>query len=106
MKLEIDAKDEYSYIGGEEDVFKAAEKSFVLDPAGIQVPAKYMKLLLEGDRTAWDFVNKVTKSQFLRNEMTRLLSIAVEKGFSVAESILITYIENTPNGKPKIYLMQ
>jgi hypothetical protein len=103
MKLEIDVEGEHVYIRRGEGVFKAAVKDFVLEPSGIQVPAEYMKLLLEGNGTAWDFVNRVTKSQILKDEMTRLLSMAVEKGFSTAESILRAYIENAPNGRPKLY---
>jgi Asp-tRNA(Asn)/Glu-tRNA(Gln) amidotransferase C subunit len=102
MKADITLDGSIVYIRTEKGVIRTYP-NFFPEKINLEIPEKFLKLLLNGVEWAWEFLYTVSESKILDEFKRDLLQEAAENGFEEAASKLKRYNENVPDGKPKIY---
>lgn len=102
-KAEIVLENSAIYIKIEKGVFKV-NLNCLLTESKIRCPEQYYKYLFCGDDRAWNLIRGVLQAHIIDFFKTEVLKAALKDGFDVAYSKLEHYIQNSPNGKPKVYL--
>jgi len=102
MKAEMTLEGGIVYIRMEKGVLRTYP-NFFPEKLNLEIPEKFLKLLLDGVEWAWKFLYMVSETKILDEFKRDLLQEAAENGFEEAASKLKQYNENVPDGKPKIY---